>query len=398
MGRMMKTNLPDKQAPEPRASAATPAGTPCSAPEIAMAPAGASPRATSASVRAIPSTPAAAPAGSALDTGAPRPKAPAAPVRGRFAPTPSGRMHLGNVWCALMAWLAVRSQGGSLILRIEDLNPHRVPAGTEEALIDDLRWLGLDWDEGPIRQSERFALYAEHAARLTAASLTYPCFCSRADLHTAEAPHASDGTPIYAGTCRGLTPEQVAQRQASRPRPPALRLIVPSADDPAGTISFIDGTYGPVLEVLAHECGDFLIQRSDGVFAYQLAVTVDDVLMGVTQIVRGRDLLPSTARQIYLQRLLGFAPQPSYAHIPMLLAADGTRRLSKRDHDCDLGFMREHFGRPEVLLGRLAQLGGLRGSAEPTSARELLDGFSWEAWAAEPSHRQDIPVPSSFFC
>ena len=321
-----------------------------------------------------------------------------APVRGRFAPTPSGRMHLGNVWCALMAWLAVRSRGGSLVLRIEDLDLRKMPAGAEDALIDDLHWLGLDWDEGPIRQSERTAIYAEYASRLTAAGLTYPCFCSRADLHAAEAPHASDGTPIYAGTCRGLTPEQIAQRRASRGRPPALRLIVPEDGDPAGTIAFSDGTYGSVHEVLARECGDFLVQRSDGVFAYQLAVTVDDALMGVTQVVRGRDLLPSTARQIYLQRLLGFSPQPAYAHIPLLLAVDGTRRLSKRDHDCDLDFMREHFGRPEILLGRLARLGGLRPSAEPTSARELLDGFSWEAWAANPAHRQDIPVPGSFFC
>lgn len=328
----------------------------------------------------------------------PAPQAPAtAPIRGRFAPTPSGRMHLGNVWCALMAWLAVRSRGGTLVLRIEDLDRHKIPAGAEAALIDDLRWLGFDWDEGPIRQSERTALYAEHAARLTAAGLTYPCFCSRADLHAAEAPHASDGTPIYAGTCRRLSPEQVAHLRATRQRPPALRLVVPGEDDPAGTICFEDGTYGPRREVLAQECGDFLVQRSDGVFSYQLAVTVDDALMGVTQVVRGCDLLPSTARQIYLQRLLGFA-QPAYAHIPLLLAADGTRRLSKRDHDCDLGFMREHFGRPEVLLGRLAQLGGLRDADEPVSARELLDGFSWDAWATDPAHRMDIPVPGSFFC
>lgn len=320
------------------------------------------------------------------------------PVRGRFAPTPSGRMHLGNVWCALMAWLAVRSQGGTLVLRIEDLDRHKIPAGAQQALINDLRWLGLDWDEGPYLQSERTELYATHAARLTEAGLTYPCFCSRADLHAAEAPHASDGTPIYPGTCRRLTPARIAEIQKERTRPPALRLVVPAADDPAGTIEFDDLTYGPVREVLAQECGDFLVQRSDGVFSYQLAVTVDDALMGVTQVVRGRDLLPSTARQIYLQRLLGFAPRPTYAHIPLLLAADGTRRLSKRDHDCDLGFMRAHFGRPEILLGRLAHLAGLRSTPAPASARELLDGFSWRAWASDPAHRADIPVPGSFFC
>ena len=323
--------------------------------------------------------------------------APAAPLRGRFAPTPSGRMHLGNVWCALAAWLAARSQGGSLVLRIEDLDRRKIPAGAEEALIADLRWLGLDWDEGPVRQSERTDVYARYVARLSAADLTYPCFCTRAELHSAEAPHASDGTPIYPGTCRGLSAEQVAHLRATRPRPPATRLVVPAADDPAGTIAFDDATYGPQLECLARECGDFLVRRGDGVFAYQLAVTVDDALMGVTQVVRGCDLLPSTARQIYLQRLLGFE-QPAYAHIPLLLSADGTRRLSKRDHDCDLGFMRAHFGRPEVLLGRLAKLVGLRETNEPTSAAELLDGFTWDAWARHLGTRGDIAVPGSFFC
>ena len=141
---------------------------------------------------------------------------------GRFAPTPSGRMHLGNVWCALVAWLAVRTEGGMLTLRIEDLDPRKTPAGATEALIDDLRWLGLDWDEGPVFQSERAAIYEQYAAQLERLELTYPCFCSRAELHAAQAPHASDGTPIYAGTCRALTDEQVRER--SRMRPAALRL------------------------------------------------------------------------------------------------------------------------------------------------------------------------------
>ena len=319
------------------------------------------------------------------------------PPRGRFAPTPSGRMHLGNVWCALAAWLAVRSQGGTLVLRIEDLDKRKIPTGAEEALIADLRWLGLDWDEGPVRQSDRTAVYAAQVARLDEAGLTYPCFCTLAELHSAEAPHASDGTPIYPGTCRGLSEGQVAHLRATRPRPPATRLVVPRETDPAGIISFDDATYGPQRECLAQECGDFLVRRGDGVFAYQLAVTVDDALMGVTQVVRGRDLLPSTARQIYLQRLLGFS-RPSYAHIPLLLSADGTRRLSKRDNDCDLGFMREHFGRPEILLGRLAKLVGLRETDEPASAAELLDGFSWNAWARHLGTRGDIAVPGSFFC
>ena len=224
--------------------------------------------------------------------------------------------------------------------------------------------------------------------------LTYPCFCSRAELHAAQAPHASDGTPIYAGTCRTLTDEQVRER--SRMRPAALRLRVPEATDPAGTIQFTDEVYGDQLECLAQECGDFLVRRSDGVHAYQLAVTVDDALMGVDYVVRGRDLLPSCARQIYLQRLLGF-DQPRYAHLPMLMAPDGTRRLSKRERDCDLGFMRDHFGMPEVLIGRLAHLTGLVDSPEPLSARELATVFSWDRLRAT-ADKGDIAVPGSFFC
>ncbi len=312
--------------------------------------------------------------------------------RGRFAPTPSGRMHLGNVWCALLAWLDARFVGGELVLRIEDLDRRKVPVGAEELLIEDLRWIGLDWDEGPVRQSERAEVYAEQLARLQERGLLYPCFCSRADLHAAEAPHASDGMPIYAGTCRGLAPDQVAEK--SLRRNPGLRLAVPGVDDPAGTVRFEDTVYGLQEERLARECGDFLVRRSDGVFAYQLAVTVDDALMGVNRVVRGRDLLPSCARQIYLQRLLGFA-RPTYVHVPLLLAADGTRRLSKRDHDCDLGFMRAHFGRPEVLLGRLAKLGGLRPTSEPVTAAELAQTFTWDLVRAHPD---DIAVPGEFFC
>lgn len=335
---------------------------------------------------ASPGAPAASP-GQTLDLPAP----PASPRRGRFAPTPSGRMHLGNVWCALLAWLDVRSVGGELVLRIEDLDRRKIPAGAADALMDDLRWLGLDWDEGPYYQSERTDVYAAYAERLQEAGLTYPCFCSRADLHVAEAPHASDGTPIYPGTCRSLTPEQAAEK--ARLRKPGLRLRVPDAGDPAGTVRFEDEVFGPRAECLAEECGDFLVRRSDGVFAYQLAVTVDDALMGVGRVVRGRDLLPSTARQIYLQRLLGFQ-RPAYAHVTMLLSADGARRLSKRDHDCDLGFMRGHFGRPEALLGRLAQLGGLRPTDEPVSAAELAETFDWSLVRAHPG---DIAVPGSFF-
>ncbi len=316
------------------------------------------------------------------------------PPHGRFAPTPSGRMHLGNVWCALVAWLAVRAEHGTLTLRIEDLDPRKTPAGATEALVDDLRWLGLDWDEGPVFQSERASIYEGYALQLERMGLTYPCFCSRAELHAAQAPHASDGTPIYAGTCRDLTAAQVAER--AKERPAALRLRVPEVGDPAGVISFVDEVYGHRSECLARECGDFLVRRSDHVHAYQLAVTVDDALMGVDYVVRGRDLLGSCARQIYLQRLLGFET-PRYAHLPMLMAPDGTRRLSKRERDCDLGFMRSHFEAPEALIGRLAHLTGLVDTPEPLSARELLGVFSWERLRAT-ALKGDISVPGSFFC
>ncbi len=327
-------------------------------------------------------------------------------VIGRFAPSPSGRMHLGNIFSALTAWLSVRAQNGRLVLRIEDLDPRCANPERARQLVDDLRWLGLYWDEGPVYQHDRMDLYREALADLTVRSyafatgdpictpcpepLVYPCFCSRAELHAASAPHASDGTPVYAGTCRHLAPEQIAERRASRP--PALRLRVLDAEDPAGNISFCDRTYGNQHEVLARECGDFLIRRSDGVYAYQLVVVVDDAEMGVTEVVRGRDLLGSAPRQIYLQRLLGY-PQPAYAHVPMLVAPDG-RRLSKRERDCDLGELTKIFGTPERLLGRLAHAAGIAPDNTPRTAEQLAEDFSWDVVRA---HASDIVISEKFF-
>ena len=324
-------------------------------------------------------------------------------VVGRFAPSPSGRMHLGNVFSALLTWLSVRAQGGRLVLRIEDLDPRCADPARARQITDDLQWLGLYWDEGPVFQHDRLDAYAAaldrlkamryeppQGARAAGGPLVYPCFCSRAELHAASAPHASDGTPVYAGTCRNLTPEQVAEKSAARP--PALRLRVPVEEDPAGSISFTDRVYGAQGEVLARECGDFLVRRSDGVYAYQLAVVVDDAEMGVTEVVRGRDLLGSVPRQRYLQRLLGYG-EPAYAHVPMLVAPDG-RRLSKRERDCDLGELKRVFGAPERLLGRLAHAAGLAPSDEPRTAEQLAEGFSWGAVRA---HRADIVIDSSFF-
>lgn len=278
-------------------------------------------------------------------------------------------MHAGNVLCALLAWLSARAQGGSLVLRIEDLDPGRCSRAYAEQLEDDLRWLGLTWDEGGLAagpdylQSACAPYYTEALDALTARGLTYPCFCTRAALHAASAPHLSDGRVLYAGTCRELTREEIAVQ--SRARRPAIRLRVPDED-----VRFLDGVYGAVSENLARETGDFVLRRSDGVHAYQLAVVVDDARMGVTEVVRGRDLLSSTARQLYLYRLLGLTP-PRFTHIPLLCAPDG-RRLSKRDRDLDLGRLREKHGAPEPLLGALAHYAGLLPRPEPVSARELV--------------------------
>ncbi|MCI6949406.1 MAG: tRNA glutamyl-Q(34) synthetase GluQRS, partial [Collinsella sp.] len=223
-------------------------------------------------------------------------------------------MHLGNVFSCLCSWLSARSQGGSIVLRIEDLDDRCKRPELAAQLIDDLAWLGLEWDEGPYYQHDRLDLYESALRQLQDAGLTYPCFCTRAELHAASAPHASDGTPIYRGACRNLSVEEIARRSVLRA--PATRLRVPTVDDLAGdVIEFVDRTYGAQCEALATECGDFLVRRSDGVFAYQLAVVVDDAAMGVTEVVRGCDLLGSTPRQIYLQHLLGL-PTPRYAHIP----------------------------------------------------------------------------------
>lgn len=307
----------------------------------------------------------------------------ATPVRGRFAPTPSGRMHLGNVFSALMAWLSVRSAGGTLMLRIEDLDPRAQRQEVADLLMDDLEWLGLTWDEGPYFQSERTALYEEAVGELTRRGLTYPCFCTRAELHAASAPHASDGTYLYQGTCRGLSAQEVARRAAVRP--PATRLKVPDADDPTGTISWRDLAFGPQTEVLAQECGDFLVRRSDGIFAYQLAVVVDDCLMGVNQVVRGRDLLGSSARQTYLAHLLGHEA-PTFGHVPLLVASDG-RRLSKRDKDLDLGVLRQRGVTPQQVIGSLAAAAGLVEPGCEATPEELIGAFSWQKLAR---HHEDI--------
>ena len=297
---------------------------------------------------------------------------------GRFAPSPSGRMHLGNVLCALLAWLSARRQNGACLLRIEDLDTMRCPRSYAELILDDLRWLGLDWDGEILYQSERTAVYEQYEAVLREKGLLYPCFCSRAALHAASAPHMSDGRVVDAATCRGLTLAENAEKRKTRA--PATRVRVPDE-----VVRFTDAVWGAYAENLAEECGDFIIRRSDGVFAYQLAVVVDDALSGVTEVVRGADLLSSAPRQIWLNRLFGFAP-PAFAHIPLLCDHDG-RRLSKRDEDLDLGLLRERFT-PEQVIGALACAAGLTDRPAPAAARELVADFSWDKL---PRHELFLP-------
>lgn len=294
-------------------------------------------------------------------------------IVGRFAPSPSGRMHIGNIFCAMLGYLSAKSKGGDYILRIEDLDTFRCTKENSKQILDDLDWFGIKFDDinfsdtnKSIYQSERTEVYEHFEQILQNKGLIYPCFCSRAELHAASAPHLSDGRIIYSGTCKNLTDEQIKQKK----RKPAMRLAVPDIK-----ITFIDGCIGEYTEDLKLECGDFIIKRSDGVYAYQLAVTVDDGLMGVNEVVRGHDLISSTARQIWLHKMFGFRP-PKFYHMPLLVAPDG-RRLSKRDKDLDLGVIRQHM-KPQKLIGNLAYACGLIDKKEDISLDELIKIFSWD--------------------
>ena len=379
-------------------------------------------------------------------------------TRGRFAPSPTGRMHLGNVFCALLSWLSAKSKGGEWALRIEDLDPQRSRREYALQLMDDLQWLGLPWDGEPVWQSQRGHIYEEYLLRLTEMGLTYPCFCTRADIMATQAPHETDGRVVYKGTCRpksrdaarsvptatSLTPQTVPLRQGDErsggggltahhsplTTPPATtRLIVPDC-----TIPFTDGHYGQHDINLAEHCGDYIIRRKDGAWAYQLAVVVDDALMGVTEIVRGRDLLLSSPQQIHLRELLfgerktenglaeldeqerikrktitdasvptatsltpqtvplrqgdersgggGLTATPSpltvnFLHHPLLCNAEG-QRLCKRDKSMDLGYLRDKGTTPQEIIGLLAHLAGLTNTPAPITPQELIPLFSWD--------------------
>jgi glutamyl-tRNA synthetase len=293
-----------------------------------------------------------------------------ASYRGRFAPSPTGDLHLGSAAAALVAWLRARQAGGTLVLRVEDIDRPRVVPGSEARQLDDLRWLGLDWDEGPdvggphapYRQSERDARYEAALDALAARGLVFRCDCSRAEIAlAASAPHPGDDGPRYPGTCRAAGMEPRAWK-----RPPAVRLAVPE-----GPIEIEDALQGTYAQDVGATIGDVVLRRGDGLWAYQLACVVDDLAMGVTEVVRGADLLSSAPRQALLARLLG-GRAPAFAHLPLVVAADGTR-LAKRAGSTMLRAHREAGTRPEVLLGWLAGALGLRPTADPVPAAELRD-------------------------
>jgi len=297
-----------------------------------------------------------------------------ASYRGRFAPSPTGDLHLGGACTALCAWLSARSRRGAFVLRVEDLDTPRVIPGSEERILEDLRWIGLDWDEGPdvggdhgpYRQAERTSLYQHAVDRLTAAGLVYPCDCSRAEIaRAASAPHPGEEGPIYPGTCRTLPPDRTFKR------PPSLRLRVPDTE-----VRVDDAVQGAIASQVARDTGDFVLRRGDGLFAYQLAVVVDDLAMGITEVVRGADLLSSTPRQILIARLLGAEP-PTFAHAPLVVSPDGSR-LAKRARGVAVRHHREAGEDPRRLVAGLARAIGLAGEGETLlRPQDLVDRFDW---------------------
>ena len=370
---------------------------------------------------------------------------------GRLAPSPTGRMHIGNVYAALAAWLGVRSRNGRLLLRIEDIDTPRVRKDADRWIMDDLHWLGLNWDGDPIYQSQRIDRYdqaiellkrrsitesgeitksgettasdeiaesggiadelADGIAKTGASSalhtpLIYPCFCSRADIRAASAPNEGDGFLVYPGTCRGLDPQVRAERLVRGDRH-SWRIAMPANR----VETFDDLIFGAQRFDLTRELGDVVVKRSDGLFAYQLAVTVDDLLTGVNQIVRGRDLLRSTAVQLWIRENLiaaGFVtpsvarsrearqiPQPAsvlpqFAHLPLIDDPTG-RRLAKRDKAWDLGSMREEGIEPERIIGYCAWLLGLIDDPEPCAPQDLLADFAWRRIATNHEDRLSDP-------
>ncbi|MGE5756634.1 MAG: tRNA glutamyl-Q(34) synthetase GluQRS [Planctomycetaceae bacterium] len=302
------------------------------------------------------------------------------PIAGRLAPSPTGGLHLGHARTFLSAWLAARSGGGRVILRIEDLDAARTRPEAKAGALDDLRWLGLDWDEGPYVQSERMAKYETTLERLRLAELVYPCTCTRADIErAATAPHPEDEGPVYPGTCAGRT---VADARSL-----AGRLFAWRFRAPPGPIAWDDLYRGPVALDPARLGGDFVVGRPSVGPSYQLAVVHDDAAMGVTQVIRGDDLVPSTPRQILLYRALGW-PVPDFGHVPLAIGPDG-RRLAKRAGSIKLATLRAAGVDPRRLVGWIAQACGWSEIIEPSEPRHWIGRFDLTAipkvpWVVTP--------------
>ncbi len=301
-------------------------------------------------------------------------------TRGRYAPSPTGDLHLGNLRTALLAWLFARCDGGQFVLRVEDLDRPRTRRGATQRMLDDLRWLGIDWDEGPdvggpyapYTQSERQAIYAAYLQRLQDAGRIYPCYCSRAEIaRAASAPHEDEGLR-YPGACRHLSEDQRRKLEAAGGSSPSLRFRV----DDERVVTFHDLLAGRQQQHVQNVVGDFILRRADGIFAYQFAVVVDDALMHINQVVRGADLLASTARQIALYEALGFAV-PTFAHVPLVLDNEG-KRLSKRLQSEGLEPLRAAGVRPTRVVGLLAAGCGLVEKGAVISAAELAQQYTGE--------------------
>jgi glutamyl-tRNA synthetase len=317
-------------------------------------------------------------------------------IRARFAPSPTGDLHVGSASTALASFVVAARAGGVNVLRMEDIDTPRVVRGSSERILEDLRWLGLGWDEGPdvggpcvpYVQSARTSMYDAAIDELSRLGLVYPCDCSRAEIaqiaRVASAPHAGEEI-AYPGTCRDASPGRAMKR------PPALRLRVPENSH----VTFVDGALGETQSDVGATSGDFVLRRGDGLFAYHLAVVVDDLAMGITDVVRGADLASSTARQILLMRLLGAPEVPRYTHVPLVLAADGAR-LAKRDPRAIVRELRAAGVSPEAILGALAHGLGLTRDASPASAREIAMKSVGRVFARE-SIRWDAPATLHFF-
>jgi glutamyl-tRNA synthetase len=302
-------------------------------------------------------------------------------VTGRLAPSPTGAQHVGNARTYLIAWLSARSQGGRVVLRIEDIDSPRVKPGAAEQALDDLRWLGLDWDDGPVVQTQRLPLYEAALRRLQAEERVYPCTCTRADVErAASAPHLEHEGPVYPGTCAG---RRAADAASLGDVSYCWRFRLPTE-----TPAFIDGFCGLQQLDLHALGGDFVVWKAPrppeqtSTPAYQLAVVVDDAAQGVTEVVRGDDLIPSTPRQLLLYDAFGLAP-PRFSHVPLVVGPDG-RRLAKRHGDTRLSSLRAAGVRAEMLLGLLAWSCGWLPTIKPVTARELVPLFRLDTIPTSP--------------